>query len=83
MSMCIFAVILLAKAQTAPKYMVKPHSNNEIPVAKMKTPHNLKDFVFTPKYNERLGGPVNIPNAFRAPDSITSKPPLSKAPFYP
>ena len=83
MAMCVFAVIIYAKAQTAPKYKVKPYSDNEIPVAKMKTPHNLKDFVLIPKYSERLGGPVDIPNAFRVPDTIPSKPPLSKAPFYP
>ena len=83
MSMCVFAVVIYAKAQTAPKDKAKPHSNHEMPVIKLKTPHNFKDFVVIPKYNDSIGGPVEIPNALRGRDSITSKPPLSKAPSYP
>ncbi|MNJ00984.1 hypothetical protein D3C73_1604690 [compost metagenome] len=48
------------------------------PAKKIDTGCLSNDFVLKPRYNERLGAPVKIPNAYRPSDSVALNMPIAK-----
>ena len=79
MSLSLIGMIMLTKAQLAPKYK---KDYNEVPgVLKLDTPWNLHNFAVKPGYSTLYGGPVEMPNAYKPLDTIKLRKPGIK--IYP
>jgi hypothetical protein len=78
-SLSLFGIIILCKAQLAPKNNQEPQENKEVPgVFKLDTLWNAHKFAVKPKYNAHRGEPVEIPNAFKRSDTIQYRKPTIK-----